>query len=315
MNSEFKIETLNRMVVFAEVVQQGSMTAAARALAMSPSAVSQHIRALERETGVVLMHRTTRRLVLTQAGIDFQSHCAAMLASAKTAWRDIGVARDHVSGELRVAAPAGSAQLISEALRRLLADHPQLQLHLETDDRMIDLMSERVDLALRFGPMDDSSWVAQPLGDFQWVLCAAPTFLPASELPSSPAALAGLQWLATLRHRQHGLRYRLVADWGEVHELHIQPRIFSNSLSSLHQMALNGMGVAYLLRANVQADLDAGRLVELLPQWRPGALTAYAVTPHRERQPARVRLAIGAIRSHLAGVAGVKVRDAQWADV
>ena len=193
MNSEFKIETLNRMVVFAEVVQQGSMTAAARALAMSPSAVSQHIRALERETGVVLMHRTTRRLVLTQAGIDFQSHCAAMLASAKTAWRDIGVARDHVSGELRVAAPAGSAQLISEALRRLLADHPQLQLHLETDDRMIDLMSERVDLALRFGPMDDSSWVAQPLGDFQWVLCAAPTCLPAGELPSSPSALAGLQ--------------------------------------------------------------------------------------------------------------------------
>lgn len=309
MNSEFKIETLNRMVVFAEVVQQGSMSAAARALQMSPSAVSQQIRSLERETGVVLLHRTTRRLVLTQAGVEFQAHCAAMLSSARKAWRDLGAARDLVKGELRVTAPAGSAHLISDALRTLLSDHPKLQLHLETDDRMIDLMGERVDLALRFGPMDDSSWVAQPLGDFEWALCSSPAYMSACRCPASPVDLVGLQWLATLRHRDHGLKYRLSNSLGEAFALEVRPRIFSNSLSSLHQLALNGMGVAFLLRANVQGDLDAGRLLELLSQWRPAALTAYAVTPHRERQPARVRLAIAAIRSHLAHLPGVKLRE------
>lgn len=249
------MDTLNPMAVFAEVVARGSMSAAARTLGMSPSAVSQQVRALERHGGVTLLHRSTRRLSLTDAGARFHEHCAAMVAAAQRARRQLGEAREAPVGELRVAAPVGFARHVAVALGPMLADHAALTLHLAVDDAMTDLIEMRIDLALRFGRLADSSWVAQPLAHFEWGLYAAPAYLRRQPLPAAPAGLVTLQWLAGVGRGQQGLMLELLGPSQQVETLRVQPRIVSNNQLSLQQMAVEGLGVAQLTRADVEDDL------------------------------------------------------------
>lgn len=179
------MDPLRRMAVFAAVVEQRSMSAAARALGMTPSAVSQQVRQLEREGGVTLLHRSTRKLSLSAAGERFYAGCAAMVAAARAAQQQLVQVRDAPTGELRVAAPVGFARHVAGALAGLMNAHRGLTLQLLVDDRRIDLIEARIDLALRFGPLADSTWAARKLCDMPQVLCAAPAYL--SRHPPSPA--------------------------------------------------------------------------------------------------------------------------------
>lgn len=172
------MDSLKGMAIFATVVDKGSMAAAAQSLGMTPSAVSQQIRKLESRAQVTLLHRTTRRLTLTEAGEAFYRSCAQMLAIAEEAERRLGEWRDAPVGELRLAAPVGfSGTLITQALKPLLENHRQLRLQLFFQDERIDLVAERIDLAIRVGNLADSSLVARHLGDWSSVLCAAPAYL------------------------------------------------------------------------------------------------------------------------------------------
>ncbi len=166
------MDSLKGMAIFATVVDKGSMAAAAQSLGMTPSAVSQQIRKLESRAQVTLLHRTTRRLTLTEAGEAFYRSCAQMLAIAEEAERRLGEWRDAPVGELRLAAPVGfSGTLITQALKPLLENHRQLRLQLFFQDERIDLVAERIDLAIRVGNLADSSLVARHLGD--WSTCSA----------------------------------------------------------------------------------------------------------------------------------------------
>src|SRR6516225_6034989 len=157
------MDDLKPLAVFAEVVDAGSMSAAARRLGMSPSAVSQTIRALEQHGGVTLLHRSTRKLALTEAGERYYPHCQRLLEAARAAAQSLQQARDAPTGELRVSAPVGFAIHIAPALAPLLAEAPQLRLRLLVDDAMIDLIDARIDVAIRIGRLADSSWVARRL--------------------------------------------------------------------------------------------------------------------------------------------------------
>ena len=176
------MDDLRRMAVFASVVQHHSMSGAARALGMTPSAVSQQVRHLEREGGVTLLHRSTRKLTLTEAGERFHNRCAAMVLAAEQARAEMAASREAPSGVLRLSAPVGFARHIAPALGTLLADHPALRLRLMVDDSPIDLIESRVDLAIRFGRLADSTWAARRLGALQWWLCAAPACSAASTM-------------------------------------------------------------------------------------------------------------------------------------
>ena len=154
------MEDLKRMAVFAAVVQHGSMSGAARALGMSTSAVSQQVRRLESDGGVTLLHRSTRKLALTEAGERYHAHCAAMAAAAGQARAELAAAREAPSGELRLSATVGFARHIAPALGALLAAHPALRLRLLVDDAPIDLIGARIDLAVRYGRLADSTWAA-----------------------------------------------------------------------------------------------------------------------------------------------------------
>ncbi|WP_047396926.1 LysR family transcriptional regulator [Chitinibacter sp. ZOR0017] len=292
------MEALRRMAIFARVVELGSMNAAAKALGMTPSAVSQQLSKLEAQHNVTLLHRTTRKLTLTEAGSVFYQGCADMLAAAQLAEQRINELRDAPVGELRLSAPTGFAgPLISQALAPLLKLHPKLSLRLFFHDEMIDLVANRIDLALRAGELKDSSLIARHLTDWPNVLVAAPQYLARQAPIQHPDQLSQLDWIAIEAGRHD---FAFFHPDGRVEQPTLTPRIRSNNIVSAREFVLAGMGMAIQPEPEVRAAIQAGRLSVVLPEWRLPAIAIYAVTPRREAQPAKVRYAIEALQAQLA---------------
>ena len=302
------MEDFRRMAIFAAVVQRGTMSAAARQLDMTPSAVSQHIRQLEKEAGISLLHRSTRQLSLTDAGQRFYVQCAAMCEAADRASAELAAERQQPSGELRLSAPAGFTQHAVPALGDWLRQHPALRLRLLMDDKPIDLIEARVDLALRFGHLPDSNWIARPLGRSPTVLCAAPQLLAQlSELPQHPRDLMELPWLDMNRSEPPQIN----SLWqhspsGESFQLQVTPQMSSNHRAAVQQFCEAGLGLALLSAHDVTASLRQGRLLRLLPRWDMGQLDIWAVTAQREALSAKVRQAIEVLREYFAGMEGMQ---------
>lgn len=302
------MDSVKRMALFAQVVQHGSMSAAARALGMSTSAVSQQVRALEQDAGVALLHRSTRRLALTDVGSRYYAACARLLDAAGEAEAELSAARQAPSGELRLSAPLGMAAHIGPALGGWLQDNPQLRLHLFFDDGWTDLLQARIDVALRFGQLPDSDWMAQRLGSLQRWPCAAPAWLQRHGLPDDPLQIPAAEWLGmpqvpglVWRHRENN-EERLVP---------AHPRIASQNQPAVLRLCEAGLGVAVLTCLDASPLLDAGSLQRLLPEWEVPPLPAWAVTPHRQTQPAKVRQAIDLLQDYLARVPGEPAATAQ----
>ncbi|WP_293764836.1 LysR family transcriptional regulator [uncultured Aquitalea sp.] len=293
------MDALRRMAIFAMVVEKGSMNGAARELGMTPSAVSQHISKLEKEHEVSLLHRTTRKLTLTEAGSLFYQGCADMLAAARLAEQRLAELRDAPVGELRISAPTGFAgPMLTRALAPLLAAHPRLSLKLFFQDELIDLVEHRIDLALRAGELKDSSLVARHLGDWDSVLCAAPAYLARHPAIQHPSQLLEHQWV--LLGGSRGFNWlTLTGPAGEVVQPEVSARVVSNNIVAARQFVLAGMGLSVQPLPEVQDDLDRGRLLQVLPEWRLPAIAVHAVTPRRDAQPAKVRYAIEALRQHM----------------
>jgi len=291
------MEQLKRMAVFATVVSKGSMVAAAEVLGLTPSAVSQQIRRLEESTRVSLLHRTTRKLTLTEAGASFYRSCAQVLELAQQAEQRLAELRDAPVGELRIAAPVGFAgKPITDALAPLLAAHRQLSLRLLFHDEQIDLIEQRIDIAVRLGSLEDSSLVARHLGDWATRICAAPSYLARRGPIRTPAELLGCDWLA-LNALSQPLVLRGPA--GQVEKLRLESRISSNNILSVRQFTLAGMGLSLQPEPEVREELASGRLLAVLPEWQTPALGIYLVTPRRDAQPAKVRYAMQALRQNL----------------
>lgn len=293
------MEQLKRMAIFATVVDRGSMVAAAEVLGMTPSAVSQQIRKLEDSTQVGLLHRTTRKLTLTEAGATFYRSCAEVLALAQQAEQRLAELRDAPVGELRIAAPVGlPGSLICAALAPLLQAHGGLSLRLFFHDELIDLIEQRIDLAIRVGIQEDSSLVARHICDWRLLLCASPAYLARKPPIGRLEDLRDQDWLV-LNNVLPGNALTLYGPGGEVRKLRIESRVSSNNILSLRQFALSGMGISLQPEPEIRAELAAGSLCVLLPDWQPAPIGIHLVTPRRDAQPAKVRYAIEALRQHL----------------
>jgi DNA-binding transcriptional LysR family regulator len=297
------MDDLKPLAVFAETVDAGSMSAAARRLGMSPSAVSQTIRALEAQSGVTLLHRSTRKLALTEAGERYYPHCKRLLEAARAAADALQQARTAPSGELRVAAPVGFVDHIAPALAPLLAEAPQLRLRLLVDDAMIDLIEARIDVAVRVSQLPDSGWTARRLGDIGMILCAAPDYLNRHGMPLAPADLAAHQWIAAGRDREVHVQLDLQGDGGRCERVAVPARIASNNHVALQTLCEHGLGLARLARIDAQAALDRGALVQVLAPWRLPSLPVWALTPRRDERAAKVKAALAHLRRHFATVA------------
>jgi len=292
------MDRLRRMAVFASVVERRSMRGAAAELGLTPSAVSQHLRRLERELGVALLHRTTRKLSPTVAGERYYEGCAEMVRAARLADERLAELRDELVGELRLAAPAGFAgPMLAEPLAPLLAAHPRLRLTLVLHDENVDLTEHRIDVAVRVGTLDDSRYVARRLAEWRAVLCAAPGYLAARPLVESPEALGALDWL--LHGRDAGI-IELAGPGGATCRLRVEARLNANSMPAVREFALAGLGVALQPEPEVRALFAQGRLVPVLPEWSTPPMAIHAITPRRDAQPAKVRAAIAAFRDYLA---------------
>jgi DNA-binding transcriptional LysR family regulator len=297
------MDRYRRMAILVAVVQSGSIRRASRELDLTPSAVSQQIRRLEQQTGVTLLRRTTRRLSLTEAGEAFYEGCLAMVAAARSAHERLASLQEAPVGELRVSAPVGFAAIhLVKALAPFLESHPALSLRLLVTDEPIDLVRERVDLAVTIsGPLPSSSLVRRHLADWRLVLVASPAYLARRGTPRTPEDLPGHDLLA-LPPWHHPAEV-LTGPGGERHRVTVKPRVTSNNQLAIRRLTLLGLGLSFQAEPEIADELAAGRLVPVLSEWSAPSLSVDALMPARTRQPAKVRMALEALAGYLAQTA------------
>lgn len=302
---------LKSYAIFAETVSSGSMSAAARRLGMTPSAVSQAIRALERQTGVTLLIRSTRKLTLTEAGRRCYPHCIRLLEASNAASQSLIQARDAPTGELRIAAPLGFAPYIAPALAPVLTEWPKMSLSLTVDDAMVDLVEQRIDIAIRVGQLADSNWIARKLSEFKTLLCASPSYLEQHGTPLSPSELSAHQWIALSRDIQESsifkehrptVKLEMTNPQGDTEFVTVEARITSTNQVTLRQMCEHGMGIARLVYPDIRPALDSGALVRVLPHWVFPRLPVTMITQRREGEAAKVRVAMAALKRYFASL-------------
>ncbi|KQN26366.1 LysR family transcriptional regulator [Sphingomonas sp. Leaf33] len=279
--------------LFATVVDSGSLSAAARALRISPAMVSKRLARLETRLGVRLLHRTTRRLALTPPGERFHADVIAILAAMRTAEERLTGIRDVPSGPLRVSAPTSFGRLhIAPSLHRFLARYPSVDLHVDLTDAAADLFGGRIDLAVRITADVPASVVAHRLAANRRLLCASPTYFATYGTPDDIADLARHRLLAAAGQSPwrlaHG-RQRRTVDVASVVE--------TNSSELVRELALSGVGIALRSLWDVGEALADGRLVRVLPDWSgPDDLAIYALHPRAPSVPAAVTAFIDFLR-------------------
>ncbi|MGU5769440.1 LysR family transcriptional regulator [Aeromonas sp. YN13HZO-058] len=289
------MEQLRRYAIFAAVVEAGSMTGAAKSLGMTPSAVSQHISQLENLLGLTLLHRSTRRLSLTEAGEVVWQGCRVLQQTLSETELRLSEVRDTLLGEVRITAPVGMAgQPLALALSPLLQAHPGLTIQIIADDEKRDLIAERIDVALRVGSLPDSTLVARKLGQTRMLLCAAPAYLTRKGTPRTPTDLATHDWLCG---EMLGSGLLLLDEKGGEHRVRFKPKVLCNNVLPLRQFALAGQGISLQPEGEISEDLAHGRLLELLPGFRVASMEIHAITPQREI-PEKVRRVVEALRSY-----------------
>jgi DNA-binding transcriptional LysR family regulator len=262
--------------LFVHVAAAGSLSAAARALRLSPAMVSKRLARLEQRLGVRLLHRTTRRLAMTAAGERFHADLTAILAATAAAEARVTGAAVAPAGPLRVSAPTSFGRLhVAPHLHRFIADHPAVALAIDLSDGFVDLLAGGVDVAIRIAPDVPADVVAHRLADSRRVLCAAPAYLAAHGAPATIADLAAHRLLAA----QGQLPWQLMAR-GRARTVEGDSIVATNSSELVRELALTGAGIALRSLWDVHEALARGTLVRVLPDWEGSARVGiWAVHP------------------------------------
>lgn len=303
------LDQLRAMGVFACVVEKSSFSGAARELGITTSAVSQQIRSLEHEMEITLLHRSTRKLSLTEAGQAFFYSCQEMLAAAERGKTRINELRDDLVGELRISATSELAtQHIIPALSHWMSAHRGLAVHIETEHQAADLIDSRLDIALRVATqLDDAHLCAEPLMRVEQILVAAPSYLNQNSPVSRPEDLQQHDLLpVNLIKGQPELKFSHAVTAEQV-ELHMRTRLSSNSVSVAKALCLQGHGIACVSYLDVQKDLISGALVEVLPEWKLPAFMLYAMTLKREQQPMKIHRCLDALKQYFCQMPGGRI--------
>jgi DNA-binding transcriptional LysR family regulator len=297
------MQDLNDMLYFAEVVDRGSFAAAGRALGLPKSTLSRRISELEGRLGVRLLHRTTRKLSLTEAGELYHRHCVAMREEAQAAAQAVAMVQTEPRGTIRVTCPVTLAQSTVGALVPLFLErHPQVRLDMQLTNRVVDLVQDGVDVALRVRPtLDDSgSLIVKNLGQTQGLLIASPVQL---EREGTPATLDDLQRLSTVAMSAADGRasWWLAGPAGREHELQHRPRYTADDLLTLKFAVLKGAGMSILPDYMCRRELAQGQLREVLPGWAPRPGVIHAVFPSRRGMVPAVRRFLDFLGEHVTG--------------
>ena len=287
------------MQTFNAVVDAGSFVKAADALAMSKAAVSRYLVDMETRLGVRLLHRTTRRLSLTDEGQIFYARSKELLADLAEAEDEITSRSDAASGLLRINAPFTFGVLhLAPLWGAFRAQHPKVKLEVTLADRLVDLVEEGYDVAIRIARLENSSLVSKRLATTRMVLCASPQYLKRSGAPKHPSELANH---AVISYSYWSTRdeWRFEGPQGPV-SVKTNPCIHTNNGDTCRAAALANQGIILQPSFLVGADLASGALVELMPEFRSLELGIYAVYPTRKHVSPKVRALIDFLFNHFS---------------
>jgi DNA-binding transcriptional LysR family regulator len=283
---------LEELQTFVGVVESGGFTAAAERLGLAKSAVSRRVSDLESRLGVQLLHRTTRRVSLTEAGEQLYERALRILADLEEAETAVASAHASLRGRVRMAAPLSFGLLhLAPALTGFLARHPAVTLDLDLNDREVGLVEEGFDLSLRIGRLADSSLVARRLAPVRLVACASPGYLERHGEPREPADLSRHQGLA-YAHTPPAQQWSFRAPNGQTVSVTVPTRLRANNGDVLLRAAEEGLGVAVLPTFIAWRALAEGTVRPVLAGFPPPEESAYAVYPSRRHLPQRVRVLI-----------------------
>ncbi|MCP3733728.1 LysR family transcriptional regulator [Sphingomonas sp. RP10(2022)] len=271
--------------LFVAVADGGSLSAAARALGLSPAMVSKRLQRLERRLGVTLMHRTTRRLALSPAGERFRDDLGGILSALAEAEARVTGAREAPAGRLKVSAPTSFGRLhVAPHLGAFLAAYPGIALTFDLDDGFVDLLGKRVDCAIRIAANVPAGIAAERLGTSRRILCAAPAYLAAQGMPASVDDLSRHRLLAA----EGQMPWRLVSATRTA-AIDGTSHVRTNSSEMVRELALGGVGIALRSLWDVGEALRDGRLVRVLPDWEGSSdVGIYAVHLASAAVPAAV---------------------------
>lgn len=288
---------LNRLAVFVAVVECGSLTAAAERLGLAKTMVSTHMQRLEAEVGANLLVRTTRRLTVTEAGLTFYEACGQVLRTTEAALAAVASDAGPLRGTLRVAAAIDHGALIAApALVELQRLHPQLQVELQCSDQLVDIVGERIDVAIRLGRLEDSNYKAATIGEFEKWLVASPAYIARWGMPDQPGQLAVLPHVA-LWTLPKPLVLALEHSHGAKANVRCPSPLMTNTAVACRALTLAGGGFALLTNFSVREDVAAGRLVRLLPEWKTATASISAVYPSARFASRKVRALIDVVRA------------------
>lgn len=290
------MDRLKQIEAFVGVATRGSLSAAARIEGVTPAIIGRRLDALEARLGVRLLLRTTRKLTLTFEGQAFLEDCQKLLNDLANAEAAVSLGGLQASGYLKISAPAGFgrkhvAPLVGDFMRA----NPEVRVNLNLSDRLVDLVNENIDCAIRIGELTDSSLVSVRLGEMRRMVVASPAYLVARGVPRTPADLAGHECLSL--GQQRGWLFR-DPDSGEQQMLKVGGRFECNDGAVLHEWALAGRGLAWRSLWEVGQDLKEGRLTSVLDAWQAPPMGIYAVFPQRRHLPLRVRLFIDQLKDN-----------------
>ncbi|ODV04287.1 MAG: LysR family transcriptional regulator [Rubrivivax sp. SCN 70-15] len=285
------MDRFTEMQAFVAIADAGSFVKAADTLEISKAAISRYVAELESRLGVRLLHRTTRKLSLTPEGEVFLARCRELLGGVEEAEGEITSRSGEASGLLRINVPFSFGLLhLAPLWAEFMAQHPKLVLDVTLADRVVDLVEEGFDMAVRIARLPNSSLVSRQLTSTRMVLCASPTYLRARGQPGHPSELAGHDVLAYSLFSM-GDQWEFTGPVG-VASVKVTPRLRTNSGDTCRVAALRHQGIVLQPSFMVGADLLAGTLVEVMPAWRSIELGVYAVYPSRKLVSPKVRLMI-----------------------
>ena len=292
------MDKLRAMQVFVHIVEAGSLTGAAAVLGMSGPAVVRSLAALERAIGVRLLQRTTRRSSLSDEGREYYERCKRVLAAVDEADTSMSARRSEPHGRLRITAPATYGRMhVAPIVNAFIAKYPAVEVDLLLLDRVVDLIEEGLDAAVRIGELPDSTLVARALGETRRVVCAAPAYLRRAGIPKTPADLQAhrcivFSGLAAANEWSFGAKRQRVA---------VRPVLRTNQVDAALDACIRGLGCGQFLSYQVEAALREGKLKRLLKEYEPPPLPIHLVYPHARPSPnvrVFIELALALTASH-----------------
>ncbi|NQD91940.1 LysR family transcriptional regulator [Pseudomonas sp. CrR25] len=283
-------DRLEAMRAFCRIVELGSFTRAADALAVPKTTVSGQLQALENQLGVKLLHRTTRRVSPTTDGAAYYERARTLLDDLDELEATVSSSRSVARGRVRVEMPSPVGRfLLIPALPSFVAQHPAIQLDIGCSERVVDLVQEGVDCAIRGGPVSEPDLVCRPIGQMRFTLCASPAYLDTAPPLQAPDDLTRHRFLAFV-FPTSGRQYRVVLQRGEESfAIEQVPAMRFNSGGAYIAAAEAGLGLVAVPLAEARPQLEAGTLREALPGWTPASMPLSLVYPYSRHLSARVR--------------------------